>query len=99
MRDLDLKLLRLLRTRGHTPALEDAAKFLGKAGNNGLGWLLAGGALAAVDARRRPAPPPRRAARPRTRPGRNRAELRDKADCRAPAPGAQGPAATRRRAE
>jgi membrane-associated phospholipid phosphatase len=55
MRDLDLKLLRLMRTRGHTPALERAAKFLGKAGNNGLGWLLAGGALAAADARRRPA--------------------------------------------
>jgi membrane-associated phospholipid phosphatase len=55
MRDLDLKLLRLMRTRGHTPALERGAKLLGKAGNNGLGWLLAGGALAAVDARRRPA--------------------------------------------
>src|ERR1700712_3296037 len=55
MRDLDLKLLRPLRTRGHPPALEQGAKFLGKAGNNGLGWLLAGGALAAVDARRRPA--------------------------------------------
>jgi undecaprenyl-diphosphatase len=55
MRDLDLKLLRLMRTRGHTPALERGAKLLGKAGNNGLGWLLTGGALAAVDARRRPA--------------------------------------------
>jgi membrane-associated phospholipid phosphatase len=55
MRDLDLKLLRLMRTRGHKPALEDAAKFLGKAGNNGLGWLLAGGALATVDGRRRQA--------------------------------------------
>jgi membrane-associated phospholipid phosphatase len=55
MRDLDLKLLRLMRTRGHTPELERGAKLLGKAGNNGLGWLLAGGALAAVDARRRPA--------------------------------------------
>jgi membrane-associated phospholipid phosphatase len=55
MRDLDLKLLRLMRTCGHTPALERGAKFLGKAGNNGLGWLLAGGALAAIDARRRSA--------------------------------------------
>jgi membrane-associated phospholipid phosphatase len=55
MRDLDLKLLRLMRTRGHTPALERGAKVLGKAGNNGLGWLLAGGALAAADKRRRPA--------------------------------------------
>jgi membrane-associated phospholipid phosphatase len=55
MRDLDLKLLRLMRTRGHTPALERGAKVLGKAGNNGLGWLLAGGALAAADAPRRSA--------------------------------------------
>src|SRR6201995_3370982 len=55
MRDLDLKLLRLMRTRGHTPALARAARLLGNAGYNGLGWLLAGGALAAVDARRRPA--------------------------------------------
>ena len=30
-------------------ATERVAKFLGKAGNNGLGWLLAGGALAAAD--------------------------------------------------
>jgi membrane-associated phospholipid phosphatase len=55
MRDLDLKILRAMRTRGHTPALERAAMVLGKAGNNGLGWLLAGGALAAADSRRRPA--------------------------------------------
>jgi membrane-associated phospholipid phosphatase len=55
MRDLDRKLLRLMRTHGHVPALERGAMFLGKAGNNGLGWLLAGGALAAVDGRRRPA--------------------------------------------
>jgi membrane-associated phospholipid phosphatase len=55
MADLDRKLLRAMRTRGHTPAAERAAKFLGKAGNNGLGWLLAGGALAAADSRRRPA--------------------------------------------
>ena len=53
MRDLDLKLLRLMRTRGHTPALERAAKLLGKAGNNGSGWFLAGSALAAADSPRR----------------------------------------------
>jgi membrane-associated phospholipid phosphatase len=53
MRDLDLKLLRLMRTRGHTPALESAAKLLGKAGNNGAGWFVAGAALAAADAPRR----------------------------------------------
>jgi membrane-associated phospholipid phosphatase len=55
MAGLDRKLLRLMRTRGHTPALERGAMFLGKAGNNGLGWLLAGGALAAADSRRRSA--------------------------------------------
>jgi membrane-associated phospholipid phosphatase len=55
MADLDRKLLRLMRTRGHKPALERAAMVLGKAGNNGLGWLLAGGALAAADSRRRAA--------------------------------------------
>jgi undecaprenyl-diphosphatase len=55
MRDLDLKILRTMRTRGHTPVLERAAMVLGKAGNNGLGWLLAGGALAAADAPRRQA--------------------------------------------
>ncbi len=53
MRDLDTKLLRLMRTRGHTPALERAAKLLGKAANNGAGWLVAGAALAAADAPRR----------------------------------------------
>jgi membrane-associated phospholipid phosphatase len=55
MRDLDLKLLRAMRTRGHTPALERAARMLGKAGNNGAGWLLAGAALAAADKPRRSA--------------------------------------------
>jgi membrane-associated phospholipid phosphatase len=53
MRDLDLKLLRFMRTRGHTPALERAAKLLGKAGNNGAGWFVAGGALAVADKPRR----------------------------------------------
>lgn len=53
MRDLDLKLLRLMRTRGHTPAVERAAILLGKAGNNGAGWFAAGAALAAADAPRR----------------------------------------------
>lgn len=53
MRDLDLKILRAMRTRGHTPALERAAKALGKAGNNGAAWFLAGAALAATDAPRR----------------------------------------------
>jgi len=53
MRDLDRKLLRLMRTRGHSPAVERVAVVLGKGGNNGLGWFAANAALAAVDGRRR----------------------------------------------
>lgn len=49
MRDLDLKLLRWMRTHGHTPAIEDAAVALGKAGNNGLVWFLLGATLAILD--------------------------------------------------
>lgn len=55
MRDLDLKILRAMRTRGHTPAVERVVRVLGKAGNNGTGWFLAGAALAAADKRRRSA--------------------------------------------
>jgi membrane-associated phospholipid phosphatase len=40
MHEADLKLLRLMRTRGHTPGLERAAKALGKAGNNGGIWVV-----------------------------------------------------------
>ena len=66
--DLDLKLLRLMRTRGHTPAVERAARLLGKAGNNGAGWFVAGAALAAADTPRRSrlGRLPRRSARPRS---------------------------------
>ncbi|MBS1679174.1 MAG: phosphatase PAP2 family protein [Actinobacteria bacterium] len=53
--DVDRKLLRVMRTRGHTPALERGAKLLGKAGNNGAGWLVAGAALAIADKPRRSA--------------------------------------------
>ncbi|HET9163186.1 MAG TPA: phosphatase PAP2 family protein [Solirubrobacterales bacterium] len=49
MRSLDLKLLRLMRTEGHTPGLEAAAKALGKAGNNGAVWLALGVVLAILD--------------------------------------------------
>jgi decaprenylphosphoryl-5-phosphoribose phosphatase len=52
MRDLDLKLLRWMRTHGHSPAVEDAAIALGKAGNNGLVWFLLGGTLALIDSSR-----------------------------------------------
>jgi membrane-associated phospholipid phosphatase len=40
MNDLDLKILRAMRTRGHAPGLERAAKALGKAGNNGAIWVV-----------------------------------------------------------
>jgi undecaprenyl-diphosphatase len=53
MGDLDLKLLRAMRTRGHTPGLEAAAKALGKAGNNGAVWLVLGIVLAVLDPERR----------------------------------------------
>jgi membrane-associated phospholipid phosphatase len=53
MRDLDLKLLRWMRTHGHSPGLESAAKALGKAGNNGAVWVALGLALAAIDPDRR----------------------------------------------
>ena len=38
---MDLALLRLLRTRGHTPALDSAARTLARAGENGAVWLVA----------------------------------------------------------
>jgi decaprenylphosphoryl-5-phosphoribose phosphatase len=37
---VDLALLRLLRTRGHTPALDQAARLLARAGENGALWLV-----------------------------------------------------------
>jgi membrane-associated phospholipid phosphatase len=52
-RSLDLRLLRAMRTRGHSPRLEEAAVALGKAGNNGLVWVVIGVALALVDPERR----------------------------------------------
>jgi membrane-associated phospholipid phosphatase len=50
---LDLGLLRLLRTRGHTPAVEAAVLRLARAGENGLLWYLVGVAGAALDRRGR----------------------------------------------
>ncbi len=49
MHDLDLKLLRWMRTHGHTPGVEGAAVALGKVGNNGLIWLILGLVLVAID--------------------------------------------------
>jgi membrane-associated phospholipid phosphatase len=53
MHELDLKLLRLMRTRGHSPGMETAAKALGKAANNGAVWVALGAALALIDPERR----------------------------------------------
>jgi membrane-associated phospholipid phosphatase len=39
MYGLDVQLLRAMRTRGHAPWIEKAAKALGKAGNNGAIWV------------------------------------------------------------
>lgn len=52
MRDLDLKLLRWMRTHGHAPAVQNAAIALGKAGNNGRVWFLLGVTLAIIDSAR-----------------------------------------------
>lgn len=49
MQDLDLRLLKWMRTHGHSPAIEDAAVALGKAGNNGLIWFILGATLAIID--------------------------------------------------
>ena len=53
MESADTRLLRTMRTRGHTPGLEAAAVALGKAGNNALIWFLLGVALALLDPSRR----------------------------------------------
>jgi membrane-associated phospholipid phosphatase len=51
----DLRLLRAMRTRGHSPALEHGAKLLGKAGNNGAIWFALGAVLAIIDGSNREA--------------------------------------------
>jgi membrane-associated phospholipid phosphatase len=51
----DLRLLRAMRTRWHTPGLERAAKALGRAGNNGGIWLAVGLLLAVLDPSQREA--------------------------------------------
>ena len=55
MAGADLKLLQAMRTRGHTPGIEAAAKALGKAGNNGAIWFGLGAVLAIVDSANREA--------------------------------------------
>ena len=48
---LDLRLLRLLRTRGHSPPVEAAAVNLARSGENGLVWYVIALAGAALDRR------------------------------------------------
>lgn len=55
MAELDLKLLRLMRTRGHSPGIERAAQALGRAGNNATVWVVLGLALALIDSSQREA--------------------------------------------
>ncbi len=55
MAGADLRLLRAMRTRGHSPALERTAQALGKAGNNGAVWFGLGLVLALVDSANREA--------------------------------------------
>ena len=40
MHDFDLKLLRLMRTRGHSHGVEELMRVLGKLGNNGTVWVV-----------------------------------------------------------
>lgn len=49
----DTRLLLLMRTRGHPPAVESCARALGKAGNNAAIWLAIGLLLAGIDAAHR----------------------------------------------
>jgi membrane-associated phospholipid phosphatase len=51
----DLRLLRAMRTRGHSPAIERAVRLLGKAGNHGAVWFALGIALGIVDGSNREA--------------------------------------------
>jgi decaprenylphosphoryl-5-phosphoribose phosphatase len=53
MGDLDLRLLRMMRTRGHTPGVERAVQALGRAGNNAAVWVVLGVVLALIDPSRR----------------------------------------------
>jgi decaprenylphosphoryl-5-phosphoribose phosphatase len=55
MGELDLRLLRFMRTRGHSRGVEQAMQVLGKAGNNALVWVVLGMALALLDPSRREA--------------------------------------------
>lgn len=53
MKELDKKLLRTMRTRGHHPAIEKSALALSKSGENGYLWFGLGLAGAALDRKQR----------------------------------------------
>jgi decaprenylphosphoryl-5-phosphoribose phosphatase len=55
MANLDLRMLRFMRTAGHTSGFERAAKALGRSGNNGGVWVVVGVLLAIVDGANREA--------------------------------------------
>lgn len=48
-----MKVLRFMRTRGHTPAVETAAQTIAKSGENGYLWFAIGLIGSALDSRRR----------------------------------------------
>ena len=49
MKQADLEILRAMRTRWHSPAVEEAMRLLGKAGNNGAVWVAVNVVLAIAD--------------------------------------------------
>jgi membrane-associated phospholipid phosphatase len=51
----DLTLLRAMRTRWHTPAIEQAMRLIGKAGNNAAIWIGVNIVLAVLDSSQREA--------------------------------------------
>jgi membrane-associated phospholipid phosphatase len=51
--NVDLRVLRYMRTHGHSPGMESAAKALGKAGNNGAVWVALGLVLGLIVTDRR----------------------------------------------
>ena len=53
MKNLDIGLLRFMRTRGHLPAAEKAAQLIAKSGENGYLWFGIGLAGAVFDGPRR----------------------------------------------
>jgi membrane-associated phospholipid phosphatase len=53
--EADLKILRAMRTRGHSPGLERCARLLGKCGNNGAVWFAINAVLATLDSGNREA--------------------------------------------